>query len=136
MEKSCGKMPARFRFEDVASEHEAQAAFVKWWRLYAGAGREGLLMAIPNGGARSAVTGARLKAEGVRAGVPDMFLAIPAGGYAGLWLEFKTARGRVSREQRLMMETLSAQGYRCEVCRGLSAAVECVERYLDGTRGT
>lgn len=36
-----------------------------------------LLFAIPDGGRRDAVTGAHLKAEGVRAGVPDMFLAVP-----------------------------------------------------------
>ena len=32
------------------------------------------LHAIPNGGNRSAVTGARLKAEGVKRGIPDLFL--------------------------------------------------------------
>ena len=46
-----------------------------------------LLFAIPDGGRRDAVTGAHLKAEGVRAGGPDMFLAVPRQNAPGLFPE-------------------------------------------------
>ena len=53
------------------TEHEEQAALIEWWGLYARwkSLPPSLLMAIPNGGYRSAITGARLKAEGVRVGI-------------------------------------------------------------------
>ena len=39
---------------------------------------------IPNGGRRNKITGARLKAEGVVAGVPDVFLASPRQGFRSM----------------------------------------------------
>lgn len=39
---------------------------------------------IPNGGKRYATTAKRLKAEGVKAGVPDLCLPVPRGAYHGL----------------------------------------------------
>lgn len=72
----------------------------------------------------------RLKAEGVRAGVPDVFLAIPAQGYHGLFLELKAPKGRVSPDQKTMLETLRASGYACCVCFGWDEAREAVEGYL------
>lgn len=53
----------------IPTEHQEQVALVRWSRLSESAHPElRLLIAIPNGGARSTVTGARLKAEGVRPG--------------------------------------------------------------------
>src|SRR5262245_64718583 len=48
-----------------------------------------LCFAIPNGGARDVITAGRLKAEGVRAGVPDVCLPVARAGYHGLFLEVK-----------------------------------------------
>ena len=75
----------------VASEHQEQSAVISWWAL---AHRQyGLpefaLFAIPNGGARDVITGARLKAEGVRRGVVDLMLAKPNGTFSGLFIEMK-----------------------------------------------
>ena len=59
-------------------EHRIQAALFEWAK-YASAKHPGLklMFAIPNGGARDAVTGAMLKREGVKPGVPDIFLPMP-----------------------------------------------------------
>jgi len=75
------------------SEHVEQREFVSWFRQTYTA----RIFAIPNGEARSRATGARLKAEGVSAGVPD--LCIPAWG---VWIEMKRADngGTVSASQR------------------------------------
>ena len=59
------------------AEHREQVklfAWAEWERI--DRPELGLLFAVPNGGRRDAVTGARLKAEGVKAGVPDVWLPV------------------------------------------------------------
>ena len=53
------------------SEHLTQKAFFEWAALQRIPGIE-LLHATPNGGGRSKAEAGRLKAEGVRAGQPDV----------------------------------------------------------------
>ena len=115
------------------SEHSEQTALIEWWRMYARwkSLPECLLMAIPNGGRRDAVTGARLKAEGVRAGVPDLFLAVPTKSGHGLWIEMKRQKGGVvSDEQKAAMAALEAQGFVCTVCKGWQEARRAISDYL------
>ena len=89
-----------------------------------------LLHAIANGGDRHPATAARLRAEGVRAGVPDYCLPVARGGFHGLYIELKTATGYPSREQKAWISDLLAEGYRAEVCRGWSAAWDVIVEYL------
>lgn len=58
-----------------------------------------LLHHIPNGGQRDKAVAAKLKTEGVKAGVPDLCLPVPRGKYHGLYIEMKATGGRPSREQ-------------------------------------
>lgn len=89
------------------------------------------LLHIPNGGKRSVIEARNLKASGVRAGVPDYFLAMPTKGHNGLWLELKRSKGgRLSGEQSKWLERLTDQGYRCVVCRGAGEAMDAVREYL------
>jgi hypothetical protein len=77
----------------VLSEHQEQALFVQWFRRTFPDVR---IFAIPNGGWRSQAQAAKLKVEGVSAGVPD--LLIPDGM---IWVEMKRAKGgTVSAEQK------------------------------------
>lgn len=118
-----------------ADEHAEQVALCRWWSLYARRTgiAESLLFAIPNGGRRDAVTGARLKAEGVRAGVPDMFLAVPRKNAPGLFLELKKRKGgRVSENQKNVHEALSEAGYPVRICRGWDEAKRAIEDYIGG----
>ena len=92
-----------------------------------------LLWAIPNGGRRDAVTGARLKAEGVLAGIPDLFLSWPANGRHGLFIELKRQRGgKLSKSQQTAISALRNAGYRVEVCRGWVEAKQAIVDYLGG----
>lgn len=115
--------------KSAASEHDLQVACVRWFRLqypqYAK-----LLFAIPNGGQRNAVVAAKLKAEGVQAGVPDLFLAVPCGSYHGLWIEMKNGKaGRLSALQGSMITALVKQGYRCEVCHSFEEFASIISEY-------
>ena len=114
-------------------EHRIQAALFEWAK-YASAKHPGLklMFAIPNGGARDAVTGAILKREGVKPGVPDIFLPMPVGNFHGLFIELKTAKGRPSLQQREWLRNLSNQGYAVVLCRGLHEAIDTISRYVAG----
>ena len=88
--------------------------------------------AVPNGGRRDAITGARLRDEGVLAGVPDIFLAKSSCGKNGMFIEMKTKRGRVSERQRDLFPLLESAGYAVVVAYGWKEAADAVEKYLDG----
>ncbi len=88
---------------------------------------------VPNGGQRNRATGAKLKREGVKAGVPDIIFAIPKGHWHGLFIEFKTARphsASVSVEQKQWLERLSKAGYLAVVCRGVEEAKKAIDDYM------
>src|SRR5690348_6356166 len=75
----------------------------------------GLMFAIPNGGHRHIAVARRLKAEGVKAGVPDIFLPWASDGYHGLFIELKRRKGgTVSDEQADWHDALLQAGYAVE----------------------
>ena len=123
---------ARINTAGAGSESQEQAQLVFWWKM---AGRRlapsVVLASIPNGGARSAITGARLKREGLVAGMPDMVLLCARCGRHGLFIEMKTACGRVSQSQRDLFPLLEAQGYGVVVAHGWKEAAEAVTAYLE-----
>lgn len=90
-----------------------------------------LMHAIPNGGKRDIRTAIKLKAEGVKPGVPDIFLPLPLGGKHGLYIELKRRKyGRVTEEQAAWLEALMRQGYACAVCHGWEMARDVIIDYL------
>ena len=92
-----------------------------------------LLYHIPNEGKRSVKTGARLKAEGLKKGVPDVCLPVARGGCHGLYIELKRERsGRATPEQVAWMDALMAEGYAVSLCHGWERAAEAIETYLEG----
>lgn len=105
------------------SEHEEQRNFVMWMRQKH---PEFWIFAVPNGGHRGASQGARLKAEGVTRGVPDLY--IPA---LRLWVEMKIKGGRVSPEQRQWHEYLEGIGDRVVVAYSRDEAVQAVTDVMD-----
>lgn len=113
------------------SEHDEQAQFVRMVEAAYPPGVAMLLFAIPNGGRRPIKTACDLKAEGVRPGVPDLFLAYPHKGAAGLFIEMKRREGgTLSAVQRYYINLLRGQGYAVEVCKGCDEAFDAVRRYL------
>lgn len=115
-----------------------QQKLITWWHLahhHYGV-PEQLLFAVPNGGMRSIKTAARLKTEGVRAGVPDLMLACPKNGKNGLFMEMKQGKGRLSLNQKAMLALLEAQGYATAVPYGFEQAKIAIEKYLGGTNET
>lgn len=95
------------------------------------------LFAIPNGGQRAIAEAKRMKAQGVKAGVSDLFLPLMRHGYGGLWIEMKkpatsaTGRGATSAEQRDWRDLMLAAGYLAVVSYGWDEARQEIERYLN-----
>lgn len=91
-----------------------------------------LLFHIPNGGYRSKMEAGRLKLQGVKAGVPDIFLPVPRGPWHGLWIEMKRpdGKGRVSGHQQVWMVELSLQGYFVTICNSAEEAIDKISDYL------
>lgn len=91
-----------------------------------------LLYHVPNGGSRDKREAARLKAQGVRAGVPDLCLPVPTSMYHGLYIELKFGRNKPSEEQVKWLEALKRQGYKTAVCYGWEEAKDTILNYLQG----
>tara|TARA_R110000787_G_scaffold25275_1_gene71070 strand:+ start:3554 stop:3904 length:351 start_codon:yes stop_codon:yes gene_type:complete len=101
----------------MKTEHEEQREFVMWFRQKFDGVR---IFAIPNGGQRSRTTGAKLKAEGVSAGVPDLY--IPAWR---CWIEMKREQGgKISPVQKNWIEYLQSIGDTVIVGSGCKDAQE------------
>jgi len=112
-------------------EHQIQAAFVQWADWHEGrhpALRLGF--AVPNGGLRHKATAGKLKAEGVKAGVPDWILPVRAAGYSGLAIEFKSQGGKLSDDQKRYRNLMIAAGWKTVVCFSVDEAIAVTKQYL------
>lgn len=115
------------------TEHDEQVALMQMVeRLAAVHPKLDLLMAYPIGGYRSKATAAKIKAEGGKAGVPDLFLPCARGGYHGMFLELKRAdhSNDESRLQVAWRKRLTAEGYHCVVAYGAVEAMQSILEYI------
>ena len=109
----------------VLSEHYEQREFVAWFRKNHPGVR---IFAIPNGGWRSRLTAARLKAEGASPGVPDLF--IPAWN---TWVEMKRSKGgRLSDKQKDWRQYLLSIGHTFILANGKQEAIDAIKERSHG----
>lgn len=120
------------RAKPVDREGPEQAALMKELQLrYPQAYK--LIYHVPNGGHRIKAVAAKLKGQGVKAGVPDLVLPMARGGYFGLYIEFKAKPpfdAPVSASQDAFLQLLTNENYLAIVCRGNIDAVEAIRAYL------
>ena len=116
------------------TEHAEQCALMDWAQMAYGKHPElRWLYAIPNGGFRAMSIAVKLKAEGAKAGVCDLFLPVSRGGHHGLYIEMKRTKGGVlSADQKDFIAFVQAQGYRADVCKGWVQAKDVLLDYLQG----
>ena len=78
------------------------------------------------------IEAARMKREGVLAGVSDVFLPVAKGEFHGLYIELKATKGgKLSDAQRWFIAETTKQGYYSTVCVGWVEASETIKRYLE-----
>lgn len=117
------------------SEDDEQSAVIQWAKLHETRWPVlGDLFHAPNGGSRPGREGAKFRRLGVRRGVPDLQMPAPnyKTGAHGLFIEMKAEGGRLSPEQKAMLERLKRRGYCAEVCYGADEAISVLKAYLDG----
>lgn len=90
------------------------------------------LFAIPNGDVRTAVSGARLRAQGVKPGVADLCLPVARKSFHGLFLEMKVGDGKLSPSQIAFEQFVNEGGYNHATCYSWEQARDVVEGYLNG----
>lgn len=116
---------SRFRVIDgskvpAPSEHKIQVALMDYLKLALRPELEA--RAIPNGGRRHISVANKLKAEGVRAGSPDIFICLPGGKVA--WLEMKAKNGSLEPEQKEFRDKVIALGHSYGVAKSVEQAIE------------
>lgn len=110
------------------SEHDEQVAVVEYLEAIGA-----LFYAVPNGGHRNKATAARLKAEGVRAGVPDLCIPMARGPYHSLYIEMKRSDGTASDVRDSQYEWINAlrdEGMAAFACFGTDNAIACIDWYM------
>lgn len=136
------------------TEHEHQVNVIQWCELMVG--KYPMLRwiyAVPNGARTARSTANRLKAEGMKAGVPDLCLPYPTRNTfrlkdedgetaleyssiqcCGLYIEMKSkdTKGRVSKDQQEWLDYLSSVGYRVVTAWTSEEAIKAIEEYLNG----
>lgn len=143
MKNTAAQLYARkIRRRPAKSESCLQRAIVRWCRGI-GAGLVGeRFAAIPNGwGVSSAsdkdrmIQGARLKAEGLRAGMPDLIFWACRGAAGDLrptmlWMEVKLgSSGVISPAQRAVHDSLRENGHYLFIARDLATAIKAINAF-------
>lgn len=130
------------------TEAQHQAALFSWASAKEKIHHElAFLHHVPNGAtlggsaSERGMRGAMMKAQGVKKGVPDIFLPVKRGEYSGLYIEMKRpslepkragSKGGISQEQADFIFFLELQGFKCRVCYGWQSAANVIENYLAG----
>ena len=120
------------------SEHTQQKMVVKWFKMQYPEYRD-CIIAIPNGShlagkpSQRYVQAAKLKAEGMKPGTSDLFIAVPLKGKAGLWVEMKD-EGKtlctVSGTQLDHIKLMISVGYSACWAAGFDKAKAIIEDYM------
>jgi len=114
---------------DEPTEHESQVAFFERVKLDYRT-RDLLIFAVPNGGPRHIVAALKLKREGVKKGVPDIFVDEPRQGFHGMRIEMKRKGGKQTPEQLEIMKSYTQKGYGYALCFGAEHAWDSLMDYL------
>lgn len=125
------------------TEHDDQVRIFQWAELATSRYPQlVLLYAVPNGaklpwkhnqnGARFSPEAMKLKAEGLKSGVPDICLPYPVNNYHGFYLELKHGKNKPSEEQLSWISALRSVGNCVVIEWGWENAIKAISDYLEG----
>ena len=121
------------------TEHDEQAAVIQWAKEYEfirpclrwlHSSLNGIVIPAPIKTRAKIIN--YMKAEGMKPGVPDLFLPYAARGFHGLFVEMKRKTGGVvSADQDDFLRYADEAGYHCVVAEGKEHAIEVLSWYLE-----
>lgn len=113
------------------SEHDEQVLFFEYvgWKAK-GDHRYEPIFSVPNGSYKSASSALKFQKEGLRSGVPDIFIAYPAGKYHGMFIEMKYGKKEPTDKQWEWLRRLASNDYKCIVAYTGNDAIAALEAYL------
>lgn len=124
------KNPGKPKKQHDNQEARIQAEFFEKVPLFFPNLPDKLLFAVPNGGSRNKIEAVNLKRQGVKPGISDVILLIPKKGYASLTLEFKTDKGKQSKEQEDFQRQAEMCGNKYVIVRSAQQAIDELCKYL------
>ena len=108
----------------IPSEHDEQVVVCKWLDLIGVT-----YFAVPNGSNKSFTAQRKFKAEGLKAGVPDLVVLLEGG--KSLFIEMKRVKlSTTSKEQKEWQKRLKVLGFSAHICKGAGEAIDTIEKYL------
>ena len=122
------------------SEHDEQVALFNFLRTMESQHPElKWIHSIPNGGHRAMTTAKKMKAEGVKAGVLDVFVPVMkiqnrddprAYCVPGLYIEMKYGKNTMTDNQHEFADFVTSRGYEVKVCYTWNGAAKEIFDYL------
>lgn len=120
------------------SEHSEQAAIFDFARIHEFMHPElALLFSTLNGiplvgmsGMQRAKIINHMRAEGLKVGLPDLWLPVARNGYHGLVIELKVGINKPTPEQERWINALLEQGYQALILWGAEEAIGALCDYL------
>jgi hypothetical protein len=85
----------------------------------------------PNGGSRNAIEASKLKAMGVKAGIPDCLILDQRKGYSGMAIELKVGYNKPSEHQLSIFDKLVAANWMVCVSWSLDEVIEMIDFYYE-----
>lgn len=89
-----------------------------------------LIFSVPNGLSSSPVAKKMAKLNGLLNGVCDVFCSIPNTKYHGLYIEFKTKKGKLSEYQKIFISCVQQKGYDVLIATDYQTAYDYLIKYL------
>ena len=113
------------------TEYDIQKSFFEWvYHREVRDERYRLIHHTPNSSQFTIGHGVKMKRIGLRSGIPDVFVPIASKGFHGLYIEFKSEKGKLNKNQRDVIKQLRKQGYRVEIIRCPREAAEVVMHHM------
>jgi hypothetical protein len=126
------KNPEPSAIKYCATEAEEQAALFEWAFVMTTKYPElALMYAIPNAGKRGRYAQAQMLQTGLRAGVPDICLPVPRGGFGACYVEMKRKGRKPTEKQGDWIERLRAAGNCVGVIYSWDDAKDFILYYLN-----
>jgi len=121
----------------LMTESQLQSICVRWFRVQY---QNIVIFAIPNAAKRSFRLAAKMKAEGMVSGIPDLFIAKAilrcnygkcGKIYHGLFIELKRSKSEKPTDNQVYyLQKLKEAGYQTAVCHSFEEFQQTVNDYL------